>query len=103
MPYRQKQVVSLTPTLTWSARNAGLRNGDPISLMLTSRTQNSTRSGLIVPGRVGEMMKATIPRDDYSIAAFGSKGTSLFQRQDPYIAVGGTNTQGLFTNLALPL
>lgn len=100
----KREVISFSPELTKSARAVGLRRGDPVSVVLASRTFTSTRSGLVVPARVGERVQVTVPRGDYSLAAFGSKRASLFSVRDPFTAVGGSNiSQGPRQELELPL
>ncbi|GLX93539.1 hypothetical protein [Herbidospora sp. NBRC 101105] len=82
------QVLSITPSLTPSTRAMGLRDGDPVSLALSSRTVSSTRSGLIVPGRIGTTTRVTVPSDDYSVAALGTRASALFTSKDPVIGTG---------------
>ncbi|GAA0404543.1 hypothetical protein Acor_23920 [Acrocarpospora corrugata] len=85
---RGTQVLSITPSLTASTRAMGLRDGDPVSVALSSRTVSSTRSGLIVPGRIGATTRITVPRDEYSVAALGSLASALFTSKDPVIGAG---------------
>jgi hypothetical protein len=92
---RGTQVLSVTPSLTASTRAMGLRDGDPVSVALSSRTVSSTRSGLIVPGRIGTTTRITVPKDDYSVAALGARTSALFTSKDPVIGTGtGTVVSG---------
>ncbi|GIH26704.1 hypothetical protein Aph01nite_50140 [Acrocarpospora phusangensis] len=85
---RGTQVLSVTPSLTSSTRAMGLRDGDPVSLALSSRTVSSTRSGLIVPARIGTTTRITVPGDDYAVAALGTSAHALFGTKDPVTGTG---------------
>ncbi|GAA1004162.1 hypothetical protein Aple_086150 [Acrocarpospora pleiomorpha] len=89
------RVLSVTPSLTASTRAMGLRDGDPVSVALSSRTVSSTRSGLIVPARIGTTTRITVPADDYSVAALGARTSALFTSKDPVIGTGTGTVSGL--------
>jgi len=100
--------LSINTTLNNSARQLGIRNGDPVSVLVTGRsfvpTRNGldvakrsgwavpARSGLVVPARIGEQTKVTVPKGNYSVTAFGGKRESLFTTPDPYKVVAGNTT-----------
>ena len=92
--------LSINTRLTDSARRAGLRSGDPVGLLVAGGT-----AGLVVPTRIGERMKITVPSGTYSVTAFGSRLESLFTVPAPYrVAAGRTATlRGGSRALALPL
>jgi hypothetical protein len=99
-----RDVISLRTELAGSAREAGLRQGDPVSVVLASRSFNTTRSGLIVPTRVGDRVDLVVPRDDYSVTALGGSRRSLFTQRDPFTAVGGSSIlTGEARQIDLPL
>ncbi|GAB1818185.1 hypothetical protein [Herbidospora sp. RD11066] len=91
---RGTRVLSITPSLTPSTRAMGLLDGDPVSVALSSRTVSSTRSGLIVPGRIGVTTRITVPGDDYSVAALGTRASALFTSKDPVIGTGTGTVAG---------
>jgi len=84
--------LSINTTLNNSARQLGIRNGDPVSVLVTGHSFAQARSGLVVPARIGEQTKVTVPRGNYSVTAFGSKQASLFTTPDPYRVVAGNTT-----------
>jgi hypothetical protein len=85
--------LSINTTLNDSARRLGIRNGDPVSVLLTGHNFVQARSGLVVPARIGEQTRVTVPKGSYSITAFGAKPESLFTIPDPYRVVAGNTTQ----------
>ncbi len=78
--------LSVRPGLSASARGLGLRDGDPVGLILTGTT---TRSGLVVPARIGERVDIAVPRGTYSLGAFAARRDQLFTRPHPFTAVDG--------------
>ncbi len=102
---QQSTPLTIAINLDASALNLGLKNGDPVSVVVTGHSYVQSRSGLVVPARVGEPVTVGIPRGSYSVAAFGSRQGSLFATSDPYRAVGGSNTLLLSgrRQLAVPL
>jgi hypothetical protein len=100
----RRQVISFRADLTKSAREAGLRWGDPVSVVIGNQNFTSTKGGLVVPARIGESVDVTVPQGDYSLAAFGSKRESLFVARNPYTAIGGSNvSQAKRQEVELPL
>ncbi len=100
----QQGTLSLNITLTPSARDLGLRNGDPVIIILIDHTFAPGRSGLVVPTQVGERVDLAVLRSSYSLAAFGSRTESLFAMPDPYTAVAGNGVLlGGRHQLELPL
>jgi hypothetical protein len=75
--------------LTQSALDQGLRNGDPVTVVLTGHAYVRTPSGLVVPARVGEPVDLAVPQGNYNLAAFGSRQDLLFTTPDPYTTLGG--------------
>ena len=49
------------PDLTNSGSDAGVRKGDPISIVLASRRLTSARSGIIIPAGPGKPLEVTVP------------------------------------------
>lgn len=88
-----QSTVSIKPKLTDSARDLGLCKGDPVSLVVTGHTAAQSRSGLVVPARIGERVAITVPNGGYSLAAFGGKNTALFTTHDPYTVLTGRNVK----------
>jgi len=103
--WRQSTPLTIVINLDASALNLGLQNGDPVSVVVTGHSYVQSRSGLVVPARVGEPVTVGIPHGSYSVAAFGSRQGSLFAASDPYRAVGGSDTPLLSgrRQLAVPL
>lgn len=101
----QSTPLTIVINLDASALNLGLKKGDPVSVVVTGHSYVQSRSGLVVPARVGEPVTVGIPRGSYSVAAFGSRQGSLFAASDPYRAVGGSDTPLLSgrRQLAVPL
>lgn len=96
--------LDVSTTLGDSARRLGLRNGDPVSMLVTGHTFAGPRSGLVIPARIGEQARVTVPAGSYSVTAFGSRQASLFSTMDPYqAAAGGTTAVNGNRQLALPL
>jgi hypothetical protein len=99
-----QSTLTIDTSLTDSARRLGLRNGDPVSVTVTGHRYVQSRSGLVVPTRIGEQVNITVPSGSYSIAAFGSRRASLFSAHDPYSTVAGDNVTAFGPKrLALPL
>ena len=61
--------LSINTRLTDSARRMGLRNGDPVGVLLTGSGLARTGSGLVVPTRVGEQVGIAAPNGDYAVTA----------------------------------
>lgn len=85
----RKQVLSVVPELDSPARRSGLRNGDPVSLLLAGSTGTVQRNGLVVPARIGQRLDVTVPRGEYTIAGMGASRDTLFTTRDPIRAAGG--------------
>jgi hypothetical protein len=101
---RPQATLAINTTLGDSAQRLGLRNGDPVSMLVTGHTFVGARSGLVVPARIGEQAKVTVPAGTYSVTAFGSRQASLFSAKDPYqVAAGNTTLVAGSRQLALPL
>lgn len=99
-----RATLAINTTLSDSARRLGLRNGDPVSMLVTGHSFAGARSGLVVPARIGEQAKVTVPAGKYSVTAFGSRQASLFSAKDPYqVAAGNTALAGGSRPLALAL
>lgn len=99
-----QSTLSIDTSLTDAARKLGLRNGDPVSLTVTGHRYIQSRSGMVVPTRIGDRVNITVPSGSYSIAAFGSRQDNLFSTHDPYTSVAGDNiTAHGRRQLALPL
>jgi hypothetical protein len=97
-------VLSIDTSLTGSARKLGLRDGDPVSVMVAGHQYVQSRSGIVVPARIGERINVTVPNGSYSVAALGSSREALFTARDPYNAVAGNNISLQAAQwLALPL
>ncbi|WP_433264249.1 hypothetical protein ACQPZF_34520 [Actinosynnema sp. CS-041913] len=88
-PGNARSVVSVRPGLTASARALGLREGDPVGLVLTGQDFRATRSGLVVPARIGEHVALAVPRGTYSLGAFAGRRDHLFATPHPFTAVDG--------------
>lgn len=96
--------LSINPALTPAARALGLRDGDPVSVVVSGHQFVQGRSGLVVPARIGSPLTVAVPRGTYSLSAFGGTRNSLFTLTDPYTGVSGTTVQvGQHSSLALPL
>jgi hypothetical protein len=89
---RPQATLAINTTVDQSARRLGLRNGDPVSMLVTGHTFVGARSGLVVPARIGEQAKVTVPAGSYSVTALGSRQASLFSTKDPYQAAAGNTT-----------
>ncbi len=102
---QQSTPLTIVINLDNSALNLGLKKGDPVSVVVTGHSYVQSRSGLVVPARVGQPVTVAVPRGSYSVGAFGSKQGSLFTASDPYRAVGGSTTPILSGSrqLAVPL
>ncbi|HVK21489.1 MAG TPA: hypothetical protein VM677_09045 [Actinokineospora sp.] len=87
----QLGTLSLNPELTQQARSLGLRDGDPVSVVITGHKFVQGRSGLVVPARIGTPLTVSVPRGDYTVSALGSKRDSLFTTGDPYTAMAGAD------------
>jgi hypothetical protein len=85
------QRLTLNVDLAQSARELGLRDGDPVTIVLTGQAYVRTAGGLVVPARVGQPVEVAVPQGNYRLAAFGSRQDSLFTTPDPFIALGGNN------------
>ncbi|CCH34438.1 hypothetical protein ABZ816_37435 [Actinosynnema sp. NPDC047251] len=79
-------VVTVRPNLTASAQASGLRQGDPVGLVLTGQQNHN---GLIVPARLGEPVDIAVPRGTYALGAFAARRDQLFTRAHPFTAVDG--------------
>jgi hypothetical protein len=102
--FPSRQVVSFSPTLTRSARAAGLREGDPVSVVLaSSRNSRATRSGLIIPTQVGSRVDLVVPKDEYTVGALGSGVRDLFSKRDPFAVIGGGSLPSGATEMELSL
>jgi hypothetical protein len=77
----------LNPELTASARQLGLRSGDPVTLILSDSTTTRSRESLIVPTSVGQPVSLAVPRGTYSLAAFGARRDTLFATPDPFTTI----------------
>lgn len=89
---RPQATLAISTTLGDSARRLGLRNGDPVSMLVSGHTYVGARSGLVVPARIGEQARVTVPAGSYSVTALGSRQASLFSAKDPYQAAAGNTT-----------
>lgn len=85
--------LAIDTTLTASARASGLREGDPVSLVVSGHNYVRARSGMVVPSRIGERVNITVPSGGYSVTAIGSRKDSLFSTPDPYDALAGKTLQ----------
>ncbi|MFI9815756.1 hypothetical protein [Saccharothrix variisporea] len=81
--------LAVRPVLTDAARGLGLREGDPVSLVLTGQRFTSARSGLVVPARIGQRVEVSVPEDTYSLGAFAGRAGELFTRAHPFRVAGG--------------
>ena len=99
-----REVVSFSATLTKSARDVGIREGDPVSVLLTSNSSPTTRSGLIIPTQVGARVDLVVPKNAYSLGALGSGRHELFSKRDPFAVIGGRSLAlGAASEFELPL
>ncbi|MEU1407938.1 hypothetical protein ABZ471_37425 [Streptomyces sp. NPDC005728] len=83
-----QQVVSVVPQLDSPARRSGLRDGDPVSLLLAGSTGTAQRNGLVIPAWIGQRLDVTVPRGEYTIAGMGASRDTLFTARDPVRAAG---------------
>ncbi|MFC0433908.1 hypothetical protein [Kutzneria buriramensis] len=83
--------LSINTPLTAAAQRAGLRTGDPVSVVLSGHQFTQSRSGLVVPTRIGDRVQVSVPNGTYSAAAFGSGRQALFTAKDPFQTVAGGN------------
>jgi hypothetical protein len=83
--------LSVDVPLTFEAQRIGLRKGDPVSVVLSGHEYVQARSGLVVPTRIGERVRVTVPSGNYSLAAIGSRGDALYATPDPYTTMAGGN------------
>ncbi|NUT96427.1 MAG: hypothetical protein HOY78_30805 [Saccharothrix sp.] len=81
--------LAVRPVLTEAARGLGLREGDPVSLVLTGQRFTSARSGLVVPARIGQRVEVSVPEDTYSLGAFAGRAGELFTRAHPFRVAAG--------------
>ena len=96
--------LSINTRLTDSARRMGLRNGDPVGVLVTG-------SGLAYAKRARRPdtdrreIRIAMPNGDYAVTALGSREKSLFTVAAPYqVAAGNTTTpRNRKRELALPL
>ncbi|MFG2120680.1 C2H2-type zinc finger protein [Streptomyces sp. NPDC048710] len=88
-PGVRQQVLSVVPQLDSPARRSGLRDGDPVSLLLAGRTGPAQSNGLVIPARIGQRLDVTVPSGEYAIAGMGSSRDTLFTARDPVRAAGG--------------
>jgi hypothetical protein len=93
IPLPHAATLSIDTTLTTAAKKLGLRKGDPVSLVLTGDRYVQSRSGLVVPTRIGERVSITAPRGNYSLTAFGSRRDALFTTRDPYQTAAGDSVR----------
>lgn len=101
---RPQATLAISTTPGESARRLGLRTGDPVTMLVTGHSFAGARSGLVVPTRIGEQAKVSVPAGTYSVAAFGARQASLFSSKDPYqAAAGNTIVAGGSSQLALSL
>jgi hypothetical protein len=84
--------LSINTGLDNSARQLGIRKGDPVSLLVAGNSYIQAPSGLVVPARIGEPIKIVVPPGNYSVIAFGSNQESLFTTPDPYRVVDNNTT-----------
>ncbi|MBE1484376.1 hypothetical protein [Plantactinospora soyae] len=96
--------LSLQTGLTNAVRQLGLREGDPVTLVLVGQLSVRSGSGLVVPALVGDQVELAIPMGTYSLTALASPRDTLFAEPDPFRAVTGrTVALGGHQTLALPL
>lgn len=99
---QDKQLV-VVPKLTDAARRAGMRDGDPTSLVVASQSFTSSRSGLIVPGRLGRPLRLTLPADRYAVTGLASRRAALFERGNPVAGVGARRASEAASELVVPI
>jgi len=96
--------ITVHTGLTNAVRQLGLRDGDPVTLLLVGQPSVRSASGLVVPALVGDQVELAFPLGTYSLAVFASRRDTLFAAPDPFQAVTGqTVTLGRRQTLALPL
>lgn len=96
--------LSLYTGLTGAVRQLGLREGDPVTLVLVGQPYLQSASGLVVPALVGDQVKLAVPLGQYTLTAFASRRDALFTEPDPFRAVAGRILNlGARQTLALPL
>ena len=83
--------MPVTLSVDTTAAGTGLRQGDPVSVVLSGHSGGQLRNGLVVPTRVGERVSLSLPRGSYSLTALGGRRETLFTNRDPYTALGGNN------------
>ena len=104
LPAAGNGTLSLRPRLSESARRLGVRDGDPVGLVLTGHSYTGARSGLVVPARIGQRVEVAVPRGTYSLGAFAGRQDALFTRPQPFDAVAGRSVVvGARSALSLPL
>ncbi|OLT13628.1 hypothetical protein BJF78_21520 [Pseudonocardia sp. CNS-139] len=85
----------LRPALTPSAREIGLRDGDPVAVVVTGNADAPVwrwappRRELVVPGRVGEEIEVALPPGGYALGAFAGRPDRLFAEPHPFTATHG--------------
>ena len=103
-PGLRQGTLSLGTGLTASARQLGLRNGDPVSYVIAGQRNSGAENGLVIPARVGDRIDVAVPQGAYSLAAFASRGDALFTMSDPFSAVSGAGVVlGGRSTLDMPL
>jgi hypothetical protein len=83
--------LSLYTGLTSAARQLGLREGDPVTLVLLGQPYLRSASGLVVPALVGYQVELAVPPGPYTLTAFASRRDALFTEPDPFRGVAGRN------------
>ncbi|GAA4465902.1 hypothetical protein [Phytohabitans houttuyneae] len=96
--------LSLYTGLTGAVRQLGLREGDPVTLVLVGQPYLRSASGLVVPALVGDQVELAVPLGPYTLTAFASRRDALFTEPDPFRAVAARQVNlGARQTLALPL
>jgi hypothetical protein len=85
--------LSINITITDAAQRLGLRQGDPVTVMVAGHDYVSHRSGLVVPARIGQPVDISLPAGDYSLAGLGARRETLLTAPDPYSTMGGGTVQ----------
>lgn len=85
--------LSINITITDAAQRLGLRQGDPVTVMVAGHNYVSDRSGLVVPARIGQPVDISLPAGDYSLAGLGARRETLLTASDPYNTMGGGTVQ----------
>lgn len=73
--------------ITSDVGGQGLRQGDPVALVINSTSWRSQNNGVVVPAKFGEPFRVRVPRDDYSLSAY-SLDSRRQPRVDPVTAIG---------------